>query len=202
MLRMSPMTEMRTRLRPLAQCPRETLAAIRGVLTDIDETVSTDGRLTAEAYGALEALKKAGLPRDPGDRPAGRLVRPHRALLAGRCGGRRERRLLDVARRQGAQAAHALRAVRGRARRRPAPAGRRARPGAARGAGRRHRLGPALSRGRPRDRFLRGRAAAAARRGRRASSAIFERHGAHAKVSSIHVNGWFGDYDKLTTSRR
>ena len=30
---------------------------------------------------------------------------------------------------------------------------------------------------------------------------IFERHGAHAKVSSIHVNGWFGDYDKLTTSR-
>jgi hydroxymethylpyrimidine pyrophosphatase-like HAD family hydrolase len=31
--------------------------------------------------------------------------------------------------------------------------------------------------------------------------AIFERHGAKAKVSSIHVNGWFGDYDKLTTSR-
>ena len=31
--------------------------------------------------------------------------------------------------------------------------------------------------------------------------AIFERHGAHAKVSSNHVNGWFGDYDKLTTSR-
>jgi hydroxymethylpyrimidine pyrophosphatase-like HAD family hydrolase len=30
--------------------------------------------------------------------------------------------------------------------------------------------------------------------------AIFHRHGAVAKVSSIHVNGWFGDYDKLTTS--
>src|SRR5262249_4969645 len=30
---------------------------------------------------------------------------------------------------------------------------------------------------------------------------ILEAHGAHAKVSSIHVNGWFGDYDKLTTSR-
>ncbi|MBN2124877.1 MAG: HAD-IIB family hydrolase [Deltaproteobacteria bacterium] len=26
---------------------------------------------------------------------------------------------------------------------------------------------------------------------------IFERHGARCKVSSIHVNGWFGDYDKL-----
>jgi len=31
---------------------------------------------------------------------------------------------------------------------------------------------------------------------------IFEKHGAHAKVSSIHVNGWFGDYDKLSTSFR
>ncbi|MGH6950542.1 MAG: HAD family hydrolase, partial [Vitreimonas sp.] len=30
---------------------------------------------------------------------------------------------------------------------------------------------------------------------------IFEAHGARAKVSSIHVNGWFGDYDKLTTTR-
>jgi len=28
--------------------------------------------------------------------------------------------------------------------------------------------------------------------------AIFERHGAQAKVSSIHVNGWFGAYVKLT----
>jgi hydroxymethylpyrimidine pyrophosphatase-like HAD family hydrolase len=27
---------------------------------------------------------------------------------------------------------------------------------------------------------------------------IFESHGAKAKVSSIHVNGWFGDYDKRT----
>lgn len=31
---------------------------------------------------------------------------------------------------------------------------------------------------------------------------IFEKHGATAKVSSIHVNGWFGEYDKLTTSFR
>jgi hypothetical protein len=27
---------------------------------------------------------------------------------------------------------------------------------------------------------------------------IFKRHGAQAKVSSIHVNGWFGDHDKLS----
>jgi HAD superfamily hydrolase (TIGR01484 family) len=30
---------------------------------------------------------------------------------------------------------------------------------------------------------------------------IFEKHGATAKVSSIHVNGWFGEYDKLTTCK-
>lgn len=29
---------------------------------------------------------------------------------------------------------------------------------------------------------------------------IFKQHGAQAKVSSIHVNGWFGDYDKLSTT--
>ena len=31
--------------------------------------------------------------------------------------------------------------------------------------------------------------------------AIFEAAGAQAKVSSIHVNGWFGDYDKLTMTQ-
>jgi hypothetical protein len=30
---------------------------------------------------------------------------------------------------------------------------------------------------------------------------IFQRYGATAKISSIHVNGWFGKYDKLSTSR-
>jgi HAD superfamily hydrolase (TIGR01484 family) len=30
---------------------------------------------------------------------------------------------------------------------------------------------------------------------------IFESHGAIAKVSSIHVNGWFGNYDKLSMCR-
>jgi hypothetical protein len=34
-----------------------------------------------------------------------------------------------------------------------------------------------------------------------AIKAIFEGAGATAKVSSIHVNGWFGDYDKLSMSR-
>jgi len=30
---------------------------------------------------------------------------------------------------------------------------------------------------------------------------IFEAAGARAKISSIHVNGWFGEYDKLTMTR-
>jgi hypothetical protein len=30
----------------------------------------------------------------------------------------------------------------------------------------------------------------------------FEKAGARAKISSIHVNGWFGDYDKLAMTRR
>src|SRR5690606_33707140 len=30
---------------------------------------------------------------------------------------------------------------------------------------------------------------------------VFKKYGAQAKVSSIHVNGWFGSYDKLTMCR-
>lgn len=31
---------------------------------------------------------------------------------------------------------------------------------------------------------------------------IFQKNGAQAKLSSIHVNGWFGDYDKQTTVKQ
>src|SRR6516164_2759836 len=69
MLRSVAMKESMT---PLAQCPPEILANIEGVLTDIDETLSTHSRLTAEAYRALEALKKAGFRVIPvTGRPAG-----------------------------------------------------------------------------------------------------------------------------------
>ena len=33
-------------------------------------------------------------------------------------------------------------------------------------------------------------------------AAIFREEGATAKISSIHVNGWYGDHDKLTMCRR
>lgn len=32
--------------------------------------------------------------------------------------------------------------------------------------------------------------------------AVFKRHGATARQSSIHINGWFGDYDKCTMALR
>jgi HAD superfamily hydrolase (TIGR01484 family) len=57
---------------PLAAVPPARLAALRWVLTDIDDTLTTEGRLTAEAYAALEKLQAAGLLVVPvTGRPAG-----------------------------------------------------------------------------------------------------------------------------------
>ena len=47
-------------LRPLTEMPSATRVAIRGVLTDIDDTLTTAGQLTAEAYAALARLSAAG----------------------------------------------------------------------------------------------------------------------------------------------
>ena len=44
------------RFQPLSEMPTRILSGMRGLCTDIDDTVTTDGRLTAEAYGALEVL--------------------------------------------------------------------------------------------------------------------------------------------------
>src|SRR5881409_1086631 len=46
--------------------------AIRGVFADIDDTISTGGRVTAEAYAAMERLRRADLLVIPiTGRPAG-----------------------------------------------------------------------------------------------------------------------------------
>lgn len=59
-------------MQPLEAFPVEARRRIRGVLCDIDDTLTTDGRLTAEAYGALEALHEAGFLVAPvTGRPAG-----------------------------------------------------------------------------------------------------------------------------------
>ena len=54
--------------------PESARRAIRGVLTDIDDTLSTHGRLSAAAYSAMERL-----------RGAGRLVIPITGRPAGWC---------------------------------------------------------------------------------------------------------------------
>jgi HAD superfamily hydrolase (TIGR01484 family) len=47
-------------MQPLAAMPPPARRAIRGVFTDIDDTLSTHGQLTAAAYGAMERLRAAG----------------------------------------------------------------------------------------------------------------------------------------------
>jgi len=49
-------------MKPLDQWPLAERARIRGVLTDIDDTLTTDGALAPEARRALLRLREAGLP--------------------------------------------------------------------------------------------------------------------------------------------
>ena len=59
-------------MRPIADMPDDTAAGITTVFTDIDDTVTTEGRLHASAYQALEDLHEAGIAVAPiTGRPAG-----------------------------------------------------------------------------------------------------------------------------------
>lgn len=48
-------------MKPLAHWPREQRSRIRGVLTDIDDTLTEQGRLTPEVLAALARLRNAGI---------------------------------------------------------------------------------------------------------------------------------------------
>ena len=187
-----------SRMTPLSECPKAVLAAIRGVFTDIDETLSTDGKLTADAYGALEALNKAGFLVVPvTGRPAGwcdhvcrfwpvdAVVGENGAFWMWMDGKLKTRFIRSDAER--AEGHRRLAAVREEVLR--------VVPGCAIASDQPYRAAdlavdfredvPPLQADAV-DRIVQ----------------VFEKHGAHAKVSSIHVNGWFGDYDKLTTTRK
>src|SRR5438067_12018709 len=59
-------------MRALAGFPNEARRRIRFVLLDIDDTLTTEGRLSADAYAALERLSQHGLRVIPvTGRPAG-----------------------------------------------------------------------------------------------------------------------------------
>ena len=57
---------------PISEAPRSALAGFKAVLTDIDDTLTLHGRLPPEAFAALAALQKAGIKVVPiTGRPAG-----------------------------------------------------------------------------------------------------------------------------------
>jgi len=59
-------------MRPLAAFDPAAIGSVRGLFFDIDDTLTTDGRLTAQAYTALERLRQAGKTLVPiTGRPAG-----------------------------------------------------------------------------------------------------------------------------------
>lgn len=188
-------------MRPLTEFAAADRARVRAVLADIDDTLTSDGRLTAEAYGALERLFEAGLIVVPvTGRPAGwcdhiarmwpvhgvvgengafyfrydhKARRLTRRFSADAATRKANRRRLDVL------AGEILAQV----------------PGSALASDQAYReadLAIDFCEDVPRlpdaavDRIV----------------ALFEAAGATAKVSSIHVNGWFGRYDKLAMTRR
>ena len=187
-------------MRPLREFPAAARRAVRGVLFDIDDTLTTGGRLTADAYAAMERLEHAGLVVVPiTGRPAGwcdHIARmwPVSAVVGengafyfryDRDGRSMHRRYADepavrAANRQrlAAIADEVLQAV----------------PGAALAADQFYREADLAIDYREDVPCL---PAAAVER----IAGLMRARGLTAKVSSIHVNGWFGTYDKLTTTR-
>ena len=183
-------------MRPLSELDAR---GVRIVLVDIDETLTTGGRLTAAAYAALERLHGAGLRVVPvTGRPAGwcdhiarmwpvdAVVGENGAFYFSREGGRLHKRFYDDPEIRGqkrsrldAFAKRVLAAV----------------PGCALASDQAYRETdlaidycedvPPL----PLE---------AAEH----IANLMREAGLTAKVSSIHVNGWFGDYDKLAMTRR
>ena len=183
-------------MKPLAELDGR---AVRAVLFDIDDTLTTAGKLTAQAYAALERLRAAGKRAVAvTGRPAGwcdhiarmwpvdAVVGENGAFYFLFTGGRLQKRYRDPPE------------LRARNRHRLAEIAKgivAAVPGCAVAADQAYRETdlaidycedvPAL----PLE---------AAER----IAVLMRQAGLHAKLSSIHVNGWFGDYDKLAMARQ
>jgi len=186
---------------PLSEFPIQERRAVRGVFCDIDDTLTTGGRLTADAYAAMERLERAGLQVVPiTGRPAGwcdHIARmwPVAAVIGengafffryDRAARSMRRRYVHDAETRSAQREH-LQQI--------AAAVLAEVPGAAIAADQAYReTDLAIDycedvKRLPRvavDRIVQ----------------LMQARGLTAKVSSIHVNGWFGTYDKLAATRR
>jgi HAD superfamily hydrolase (TIGR01484 family) len=187
-------------MKPLAEFPIAHRRQVLGVFADIDDTLTTDGRLTAQAYAAMERLRDRGLLMVPvTGRPAGWCDHMARMWpvdgIVGENGafyyryhheGRRmERHYAKSAEERGADrvrldaiAEHILAEI----------------PGAAVSADQPYREADlAID-------YCEDVSPLPAEDVERIV-ALFEEAGATAKVSSIHINGWFGAHDKLTMTR-
>ena len=188
-------------MHPLNAFPPEIARRITCVFTDIDDTLTNDGRLPANAYAALEALQKTGIHVAPiTGRPAGWCDMIARMWpIAGVVGengafyfsyddaSKKMLRVyeMDVATRAANQQklAHIQARVLAEV------------------------AGCAVSADQPyREADLAidfcEDVAPLPEASVQQIVDIFEAEGAVAKVSSIHVNGWYGRYDKLSMSRR
>ncbi len=186
---------------PLKDFPVEARREIRGVFCDIDDTLTTDGRLAAAAYAALERLQAAGLPAIPiTGRPAGWCDHIARmwpvAAVVGENGALYFH--YDHGKRTMRRAYADDAATRARNRERLAAIGSeivKAVPGCAIAADQRYREADLAI-------DYREDVAPLAREAVERIVALMQAGGLTAKVSSIHVNGWFGAYDKLTMTQR
>ena len=186
-------------MQPLSEL-RPHAARVSVVLADIDDTITTDGRLSAEAYGALERLQAAGFRVAPiTGRPAGwcdMIARfwPVDAVV-GENGAFFFR--YDHAARRMIRRFWASDAERAQARGKLDALAHKilsAVPGAALAADQAYRVADLAIDFREDVEPLSEAAIDTIVR-------AFEEAGAVAKVSSIHVNGWFGAYDKLSMTR-
>lgn len=195
------------RPRPLSELPAPALVGVAGVLTDIDDTLTDHGELLAPAREALHALAAASVPvvaitgrpmgwSEPFARqwPLAALVAENGAVAflpqalqaPNEPGGARTLRVA-WAQDEPTRARHARR-LREVAARVLAEV-----PGATLA---RDSAGRVTDIAIDHSEYTRLDEASIER-----VVALMREEGMSATVSSIHVNGWFGDYDKLTTSR-
>lgn len=184
---------------PLSRIDRVALAGVEILLTDFDDTLTTDGKLPALAYSRLEDLRDTGLLVIPvTGRPAGWCdliarcwpvagVVGENGALAFRYDGDRMLRIYDGGESTLAANRARLQAIAteilGEV------------PLSAISADQLFRLSDlAIDFAEDVDRLP--------DEDVQRIVSIFHRHGATAKVSSIHVNGWFGAHDKLSMSKR
>lgn len=184
------------RMKPLAQLPIERLRSLRGVLTDIDDTLTREGAIEPMALEALLRLRTDGVEVIAiTGRPAGwsepfALVWPVAAIVAENGGvmlraenGRLVREFVQ---------SEALRQVNIQRLTECAAAVLREVPGAKLSADSAGRLTDIAV---DHSEFANLDAPQIAQ-----VVAVMRRHGLHATVSSIHVNGWIGEHSKWSAA--